>query len=308
MQAHTKSLLKLKALADETRFRLFHLLYHHELNVHEVQEALEMGQSRISRHLKILADAGLLQARRDGLWVFYSAQHAERTHKIYAAFFNGHEEGSQLQEDLNRALTLLEERSRKTTRFFNSIAEDWDRLKRDILNGINMTERIVRHVPECITVADLGCGTGELLLALTDRAKQVIGVDNSPNMLEKARQKIRGQDSRITLRLGELEHLPLRDQEADCAVINMVLHHLAKPLDSLREACRIVKEGDTLLVVDFQKHSNENMRRQYGDRWLGFEKLELEGFLHKAGFTLKDYEQIELPNKMAIHVCASVKG
>ena len=303
-----KSILTLKALADETRYRLFHLLYHHELNVNEVQEVLSMGQSRISRHLKILADAGLLHARRDGLWVFYAAQHAERTAKIYAAFFSDRDETGMLRDDLKRAQVLLEERARKTTRFFNSIAEDWDRLKREIFTGLDIAEAILRCMPECTTAVDLGCGTGELLLALLEKAEQVIGVDSSPNMLEKARQKIAEHESHITLRLGELEYLPLRDSEADCGIINMVLHHLTKPLDCIREAHRILRDGGNFILVDFQKHSNETMRTRYGDRWLGFEKHEIEGFLQQTGFILKDYEQIKLPNTMSIHVCSSVKA
>ncbi len=302
-----KSVLTLKALADETRYRLFHLLYHHELNVHEVQEVLRMGQSRISRHLKILSEADLLQARRDGLWVFYSAKHTEQSAKIYAAFFSDYDETGMLHDELKRAQILLEERVKKTTRFFNSIAEDWDRLKREFFTGINITEKIMQYVPQCTTVVDLGCGTGELLLALMEKAEHVIGVDNSPNMLEKARQKISEHESKITLRLGELEYLPLRDHEADCAIINMVLHHLTNPLDSIIEAHRILKGGDNLIIVDFQKHSNETMRHQYGDRWLGFDKKEIERFLTKIGFTLKEYDQIELPNKMSIHVFLSVK-
>lgn len=101
------SILTLKALADDTRFRLFHLLYHHELNVNEIQEVMKMGQSRISRHLKILADADLLHARRDGLWMFYSARHCEQTAKIYAAFFSNSADANALDDHLARARVLL---------------------------------------------------------------------------------------------------------------------------------------------------------------------------------------------------------
>jgi ArsR family transcriptional regulator len=139
-------------------------------------------------------------------------------------------------------------------------------------------------LPECSTAADLGCGDGALLPSLHQRAGRVIGVDHSPGMLRAARQRL-GDVDWASLRIGELEHLPLRDAEADAALICMALHHLSHPAEGLTESARTIRPGGTLLVVDFDKHGKEDMRTRHGDRWLGFSEDELAELLREAGLT-----------------------
>ncbi len=230
-----KPITYFKALADETRIRVLHLLMHQELNVNEIVAILGMGQSRISRHLKILSESGLLCSRRNGLWNFYSAATTEQAKAFIDGITPLLKGEALLKTDLDRARSVFLERKRESKKFFNSIAGDWDRIKKELLDGFDLNALIANRITPCGTSVDAGCGTGDLLVMLKDKAQRVIGVDNSPAMLERARVRFSGDGDSIDLRLGEIEHLPLSDGEAECAVLNMVLHHLASPLEGIRE-------------------------------------------------------------------------
>ncbi len=302
----TQVLSYFKALADETRLRLLHVLYHHELSVNELVNILGMGQSRVSRHLKILSEAGLLQWRRDGLWVFYTVAnsgHGQRFLNSIMPHING--DGS-MQYDLAQALRCIEERNRKTRQFFNDIAEDWDELHLAILGKFDLASAVCESMPKpCNLAVDLGCGTGTVLEKILPLANGVVGVDGSASMLEMAKRRfepnlINGKSSRVSLRIGELDYLPLRDAEADFACINFVLHHLSTPLDVLTEVARVLCDKGRLLITDFDKHDNENMRNKYGDRWLGFTPEMLTSLLRDAGFTLLNIERKSVENELGL--------
>lgn len=296
-----------KALAEITRLRIFNILSHHELSVNEIAALMRMGQSRISRHLRILTDSGLLSSRRDGLWVFYRAVIRDENRFFLTAVKRLLEDDDQLREDLARAGTILAERTNKTKRFFDSIADDWDRLKRDLLGGLDLTGEILERVDRCEIAVDLGCGTGHLIPTLKERADIVIGVDSSTRMLEIARRRFIEYGMGVDLRLGELEHLPLRDEESDFVLLNMVLHHLSVPQEGIREAHRILKKGKKFMIVDFHKHNNEMMRTKYGDRWLGFKEGEIERWLVDTGFEVIDSQQFQLESEMTVILLVTVK-
>lgn len=285
----------LKALADETRLRLFQLLRTHELNVNEIVEVLGMGQSRISRHLKILAEAGLLAARRDGMWTFYRASAGPEALRFAAAV--GDPESGPFARDLARARRIREERARESRRFFDTVAGDWREMKRSLIGDADLDAFILKHIPRCAVAADLGCGSGEQLPILLKKAGRVIGVDRAPRMLEEARRRNLAESRRgvLELRLGELEKLPFRDGEADCALICLALHHLPEPAAGIAEAARILKPGGTLVVVEWTSHSDESLRSRFQDRWLGFEPALLERWLKDAGLTIREKSNLALP-------------
>lgn len=286
-----------KALSDETRLRLVHILGHYELSVNELVSILEMGQSRVSRHLKILAEAGLLSSRRDGLWVFYRAVAEGEGAAFFRAVTPFLAADAEMRADIDMAARIVEDRALKTRQFFNAIADHWDTLSREILGGFDLAGAVVTAMPEmCAVAVDLGCGTGTVLERMRGRAGLVIGVDGSPRMLELSRRRfaatenaevtatLSGVESDISLRIGELSHLPLRDGEADFASINMVLHHLSEPGTALGEIRRVLCPGGLLLVTDFDRHAQEKMRSDYGDLWLGFDADTLKNLLAGAGF------------------------
>jgi ArsR family transcriptional regulator len=276
-----------KALADETRLRLLRLLIRFELNVGELVGVLGLGQSRISRHLRILVDCGLITARRDGLWVFYQGGQASPA-KDFLAGLNPYFADCGPAEDLTKAEAALAKRAQETRRFFNAIATDWRTMRREVLGDLDLEGLICAHVPRCHTAVDLGCGPGELLPALAVKAENVIGVDGAPAMLEQARAKVSAD--KASLRLGQLEHLPMADAEAQAAVISLTLHHLSDPLAALGEAARVLAPGARLVVVDFLKHEVESMRGRFGDHWLGFTPEDMSAWLTQAGFFLETTE------------------
>ena len=154
----------------------------------------------------------------------------------------------------------------------------------------------------CETCVDLGCGTGEVVELLRHNCREVIGVDGSPRMLELARRRFGEDSAGVSLRIGELDHLPLRDGEADFACINLVLHHLSRPEDDLREIARVVRPDGLLLISDFDRHQQENMRAVYGDRWLGFTREDLDAMLRGAGFESVEYRREDVRMGLALHL------
>lgn len=292
----------LKALADETRLRLFNLARTYELNVNEIVQTMGMGQSRISRHLKILTEAGLLSARRDGMWTFYRADTEGESARFAAAL--GEAEGGLFPQDLARARRIQDERRRESRRFFDAVAGDWRDMKRSLVGDTELNPFILRHIPRCGVAADLGCGSGDLLPVLRKKAARVIGVDRAPRMLEEARRRHISDSRRgaLELRLGELEQLPLRDGEVDCAVICLALHHLPDPEAGIAEAARVLKPDGTLVVVEWIAHRDESLRARFQDRWLGFEPAIVERWLVRSRLTVQTKATLPLPRGLKIQL------
>jgi len=285
-----------KALSDETRLRLLNLSIHYELNVNEIVNILDMGQSRISRHLKILTDCGLLSFRRDGLWIFYSAANDGAGFDFVQSIKYLLNHNDLFQKDLQSADICIKERSKKTTRFFDAISKNWELLKQDIIGDLDLNGIILNEIRPSDTIVDLGCGTGDLLPILKTKASHVIGVEKSSNMLEEARRNYDFDRDGIDTRIGELEHLPLRDEEADIAITNLVLHHLSEPKKAIYEVQRILKPKGSFIIVDLLLHKEESMRHKFGDLWLGFSIDVLVKWLNKIGFTPINVEHFDLKN------------
>lgn len=299
--------LYFKSLSDKTRLRLLNLLLYHELNVNEIVGIMAMGQSRISRHLKILADSGLLASRRDGLWIFYSAVSGGRGREFIDSIKYLLKEDRVYRQDSERAQKIIEDRKRETSRFFDFVSHDWDRMKRTIIGDFDLTGVIRERLHPCRVAVDLGCGTGDLLPVLEGMAERVIGVDNSPRMLDEARKRFSIDGHKIDLRLGDMEHLPLRDGEADFAIVNMVLHHLTDPAAGIRETYRILNRNNPFFIVDFVKHEDETMRRKFQDRWLGFTPVEVRQWLTGSGFKIRETLPFVLSSGFRINLYISDK-
>lgn len=297
-----RSLQYFKALGDDTRLRLACILSRFELNVNEMIAILDMGQSRVSRHLKILSSAGLVTSRRDGLWVFYAAVSGGEARRFMESVLPFVVGDPLIQADFTTASSIIEERLRATRQFFNAIAEDWDSLAKDVLGDYDLPGAIAALAPHGAVVADLGCGTGEVLERMLPVAGELIGVDGSARMLEMARRRFSADSSHISLRIGDLEHLPLRDGEADFVAVNMVLHHLTAPGTALAEARRVLKKGGRIVITDFDRHENESMRVTYGDRWLGFTAETLRNALENEGFTVISAERRPVEKGLFIHL------
>jgi ubiquinone/menaquinone biosynthesis C-methylase UbiE len=296
-----------KALSDKTRLKLFNILIHYELNVNEIVSVLGMSQPRISRHLKVLLDSGLVSFRRDGLWIFYSVINSGENRDFIDSIKKFLDSGSEFRSDIERCEKIIKNRSVETTRFFNKVAGDWGKLKLNIIGSFDINKTIAQYMNKCRLAVDIGCGTGDLIPSLLANADNVIGVDRSEKMLEQAKKNLSLDAERLSLRLGDLEHLPLSDNEADFAVANMVLHHLSSPLDAIKEIFRVLKRKGTFVIVDFIKHSSEQMRLKYGDRWLGFETHEIIKWLKDAKFVVTDEAEFDIQNGLKVIVFSAVK-
>ena len=301
------SLAYFKALADSTRIRIYHVLLDHELSVNELVSLLGTGQSRVSHHVKILADAGLLACRRSGVWAFYSAEKGEDLALFNEAVRDMFRKETDLLDDLAHAEQIIADRSVVTRQFFNTIAPRWDDLKKEILGPFDINRAISLDLSPVSVAVDLGCGTGELMGFLMEKARHVIGVDSSQKMLDEARKRFVDAHGAADLRLGELEHLPMKDGEADLAVISLALHHLSKPEDAVREAFRILKPGGRLVVAEFAQHADETLRKHYGDRWLGLSKEEVTDWLAGCGFALEGVTPHSLLRSLVLHIYIAEK-
>jgi ArsR family transcriptional regulator len=284
-----------KALADPCRLRLTAVLMAGEFTVQELTGIMAMGQSRISRHLKILTEAGVLSVKRQGTWSYFRVGEGNRFFAAIRAAFE--REMAALPErhcDLNAVAAALEERRRRSREFFDQHARQWDDLARTLLPVPEYRQRLLELVPLGGTVVEIGVGTGGLLTELATRAKTVIGVDHSPAMLEEAGRTMADNGlTGIDLRLGEMTHLPLPNAAVGCLVANMVLHHAADPAAVLVEFRRVLAPGGTLLLADLARHERESAREQLADQWLGFEEAELKSWLSAAGFVSANSERVE---------------
>lgn len=285
----------LRTLADPTRVRILALLEREELAVQELMEVLGMAQSRVSRHLGILREAGLLRDRREGTYVFYRfAPDTEGAWRDAWVLARRELAGDPAAErDAAALVRVLDARATRARSFFDSVGPEWDALRK-VFNDDVLRARALGHlVPADWKVADVGTGTGILAIELARLGLDVIAVDHSPRMLEAARENLAREGlgdgagaaglGRVELRAGEAGALPLADAEVDAALAHMVLHYLPGPIDALREMARVVRPGGAVVIVDFVRHEAEWMRDELGVLWLGFPPDEIGGWLHEVG-------------------------
>lgn len=283
----------MKALSEEVRLRIFRLISMQELYVNELVSILEMSQPRVSRHLSVLKNVGLAVDRREGNWIYYHANDADddpfateirRTisdHLLDETFF---------PEDLSRLADVLARRKANSTAWFDNVASEWDRIKHNYIQDMLPFMVATNFIQSGAVTADIGTGTGEVLLTLADSAGKVIGIDSSQRMLDVCRDRIAqsGLDN-VELRLGDAEALPLDDAECDTIFSSMLLHHLPSPQQGLTEMARALRPGGKVVIIDLVKHANDWTREVMADLWLGFTEEQIQGYLQEAGFVDLSY-------------------
>jgi len=290
---------RLSALADPIRGRLLLALERHELTVREIQAVLQLPQSTVSRHLKVLADLGLVVTRSEGTsnWYRMPARELEpAARRLWHAVREEVAGGSGARRDAARLQRVLSDRHLASQRFFDSTAGQWDRLKSDLFGVSAEQLALPGLLEESWTVGDLGCGTGHLAAALAPFVRRVIGVDESAAMLKSARQRTRELPN-VELRSGALEAPPLEAAELDAALLMLVLHHAGEPGRVLAAAQSALRAGGKLLIVDMLPHDHVEYREQMGHQWLGFAEAELRGWLEQAGFTAARYVALPIDPK-----------
>ncbi len=277
-----------KTLSDPTRVRILGLLEREELVVQELMAVLGMAQSRVSRHLAILREAGLLVDRRDGTYVSYrfAPPDSGPWRDTWNLVRKNLEQDPTAQRDLAALEQTLETRGERSRAFFDAIGPEWDALRKVFHDDVLRARAVTRMITPNQTVADIGTGTGILASELARLGVQVIGVDNSSRMLDAARAKLEAESiTGVELRRGEAHSLPIDDAEVDAAFAHMVLHYLPSPAEALREMARIVRPGGAAIVVDFLQHENEWMRQELRVVWLGFAEATIREWFEQAGLT-----------------------
>ncbi|MBX3028385.1 metalloregulator ArsR/SmtB family transcription factor [bacterium] len=274
------------SLADATRVRMLRLVERHELAVAELCAVLQLPQSTVSRHLKVLVDDDWLAVRSEGTSRFYRLAVAEldpAARRLWALLREQTAQGGIGDQDERRLATVLAGRRTRSQAFFGSAAGQWDRLRRELYGERFDLAALAGLLDAAWTVGDLGCGTGQIAETLAPFIRRVIAVETSRPMLAAARRRLDGL-ANVELRRGELEALPIDDAALDAAVICLVLHHVAEPAAVLAEAARALRPGGRLLVIDMLQHDRVEYRQQMGHVWLGFAPGQLAEWLARAGF------------------------
>ncbi|HLW93239.1 MAG TPA: metalloregulator ArsR/SmtB family transcription factor [Roseiarcus sp.] len=289
--AHLQDLLAgLAAAGEVTRLRLLCLLAEAELTVSELVAILGQSQPRVSRHLKLLTEAGLAERRREGAWAFFRLSEGGAGVALARDIVARIDPADPLiAADRARLAMTREARRRQAAAYFAQMAKDWDRIR-----AMHASEERVEAAMKTLigdkpvgALLDLGTGTGRMLELFAPIAQRAVGVDQSPAMLALARSRIDQTDLRnVQLRQGDIYAPPVERNAYDVAIIHQVLHFLDDPARALAEAARALKAGGRLLVVDFAAHEEEFLREAFAHRRLGFTAEEVESFLTDAGLDI----------------------
>jgi ArsR family transcriptional regulator len=263
-----------------------HLLDSEELSVAEIQEVLGMGQSRISTHLAQLKRAGLVQDRRVGKNIYYSWTNSGtiREQELQNLVRLALEEMPEADSDRSGRAHVLEKRRDRSREYFNKLAGKFGRSYCPGRSWQGLSHLLLTLMPE-IDVADLGAGEGTLSQLLAKRARKVIAIDLSENMVEVGTQLAREYGvMNLEYRLGDLENPPIDPDSIDLAIFSQALHHANSPQKAIAAARRILKPQGRIIILDLLAHTFEQARDLYADLWLGFSEVELLHLLEQNGF------------------------
>ena len=289
MPAPAPALLdSLGALSDSTRCRMLLALERHELTVGELADVLQLPQSTVSRHLKVLADTGWVGSRRDGTSRFYALDAAAAVGgsglgTVWALAREQVADRPGAAQDQRRLKPVLARRASRSQTFFASSAGQWDRLREDLFGGDFFLRGLMGLADDRWTVGDLGCGTGIVSASIAPFVARVIAVDASDEMLTAARARL-DEAANVELRNGVLESLPIDAASLDAATMMLVLHHVPDPGAALAEASRVLRHGGRLVIVDMLPHDREEYKQQMGHVWLGFAPDQTAKLMEAAGF------------------------
>jgi ubiquinone/menaquinone biosynthesis C-methylase UbiE len=286
----------LEAAGEITRLRLLALVSEAELTVSELVTILGQSQPRISRHLKLLSEAGLIERHREGAWAFFRLADRGALGEVAQAIVGRLDRADPLlATDHARLAEVRQARAEQAARYFAERAADWDRIR-----SLHVPEeRVETALREIVgdrhfhAVLDLGTGTGRMLELLAAHANRAVGLDQSPAMLNVARARLDHAGFRnVQLRQGDIYALPVERDGYDLVVIHPVLHYLDDPARALREAARTLRPGGRLVIIDFAPHELEFLRESHAHRRLGFSHAEVSALLEEAGLSVESQRDL----------------
>jgi ArsR family transcriptional regulator len=288
---------RFQALADPTRLRILALLRVMELSVGELAQVLGQSQPRVSRHLKILSDAGVLERRKEGSWVFLTLTDAERVAPMFDLVDRWADPATQalFAADAARTDSIRADRAEAANRYFAGHAEVWDQIR-----SLHVAESEVETAIDRVLgkrslgrLVDIGTGTGRMIELFGPRASQAVGIDRSSEMLRLARVKLEAAGIASSLRQGDMYALPLGDHSADSIIVHQVLHYAHSPAVAIAEAARVLAPGGTLLIVDFAAHEREELRERDAHIRLGFDDQVMADWFGAAGLEMDRIQHLK---------------
>ena len=289
----------LKATAEITRLRILFALSHGEMNVTELTQVLAQSQPRVSRHLKLMADSGLISRHKEGNWVLFRLREEGIGGALARALVDmlpGHDD--LLHEDLGRLETIRTQRQKQASTYFAANAARWQKLRSLHVQEQAVEETLLSMLGNATydLVLDLGTGTGRILELLAGRSTNAWGIDQSRDMLHVARDNLEKAGLKnAQVRLADIYALPFADASADLISIHQVLHYLDDPQRAILEARRILKSAGKMIIVDFAPHELEELRSEHAHRRLGISAEQMAGFLARAGLILKEHRVMSPP-------------
>lgn len=276
---HERWFAWLALLSDPARVRLLRLLDREELGVGELARIMQLPQSTVSRHLKALLEAGWAIRRNEGTASLHRLAALERPAQELWALTRSRLDGAAASASDDRRLTVvLAERRADAKGFFGRIGGEWSVLRSELFGERFNDEALLGLLDPRWSVADLGCGTGEVAERLAPLVARVVAVDREASMLAAARTRLAGA-SNVEFRQGDLLALPLGDGEVHAAVISLVLHHVAAPAEAVSEALRVLRPGGRLLIVDMLSHDRDSWRHTMGHQHLGFSESDVRAWI-----------------------------
>ena len=285
---------RLSALAEPTRSRILLLLDRNELTVGELCTVLQLPQSTVSRHLKLLADDQWLVARGEGTSRFYKmmvGQLEPATRDLWSVVRDQFASSSVAAQDARRVDGVLAKRRDKAQIFFLNSADVWDKMRTEMIGARTDLLALLDLLDESWVIGDLGCGAGHISEALAPCVGRVIAVDESGPMLAAAKTRLETH-ANVELRTGTIEALPIDDATLDAAVLFLVAHFITDPAKVMREIRRVLKPGGRLLIVDLMSHDRVEYIVQLGHVWQGFDGDQMKEWLASAGFTSCRYRPL----------------
>jgi ArsR family transcriptional regulator len=289
----------LRAIADPTRLRVLSLLRAMELSVGELAQVLGQSQPRVSRHVKILADAGLASRRKEGSWVFLGLGQPGRVGPLLAAIdaWSANEAGDHWAvADIARLAAVRADRVAAAEQYFEAHAVQWDAI-RSLHVAESEVEAAIARILDGAPIGrlvDIGTGTGRMIELLGADARSALGVDRSPEMLRLARSKLAQAGlTQADLRQGDMYALPLPGEAADTVIVHQVLHYAQQPAAAVAEAARLMAPGGRLLIVDFAPHEREELRSDHAHARLGFADEQMAAWLAASGLAMERVEELK---------------
>ncbi|MEI5677937.1 metalloregulator ArsR/SmtB family transcription factor [Mesorhizobium sp. CGMCC 1.15528] len=287
----------LKAAAESSRLRILALLSRGDLTVSDLTEILNQSQPRVSRHLKLLLEAGLIGRYQEGSWAFFRVSDSDVARDfVHGLVARVHDGDPQIERDLERLVSVKRKRQERATEYFSENAASWDEIR-----SLHVPDRAVETALLKLvgkrpfqSMLDLGTGTGRLLEIFAPLYRRGIGIDMSREMLTVARANLdKAGVSNAQVRQGDIFAPPVERDSFDLVTMHQVLHYLDDPASAIREAARLLRPAGRLVIVDFAPHTLEFLREEHAHMRLGFSDRQIEEWFAEAGLDLEETQDFE---------------